>query len=123
MLMSQETALIQSICQNIYDKKGFNILALDVRGVCTMCDFFIIAEGNVEKHVQALSDSVYRFLLEAYRKPMNIEGIREGDWIVLDYGDIVIHFFIPEMREKYALEQIWKAGKVVEVQLLGIVKK
>jgi ribosome-associated protein len=112
-----QNKLVHEICQKIYDKKGFNILAIDVRGVCEMTDYFIIAEGNVERHVQALSRSVYELLQESKLKPHHTEGDRDGDWIVLDYGDMIIHLFIPDMREKYRLEQVWKAGKVVDVPL------
>lgn len=117
MQNDDDAMLVQAICQKIYDKKGFNILGLDVRGVCSMTNFFIIAEGTVERHVKALADTVFDFLLEMGRKPIHREGGREGDWVVLDYGDMVIHFFIPEMREKYALEQVWKEGKIVDLQL------
>ncbi len=113
-----DTILIQAICQKIYDKHGFNILALDVHDVCSMTDYFVIAEGTVDRHVQALSQAVYEVLLEQKIKPLRIEGGKEGDWIVLDYGDFMVHLFIPELREKYQLEQVWKAGKVVDVKLL-----
>lgn len=109
--------LLQAICQLIFDKKGFNILTLDVRGVSTMTDYFIIAEGNVDRHVQALSYAVVQLLKEHNIKPSHIDGGAVGDWIVLDCSDIVIHFFTPEMREKYTLEQVWKEGKVVSLPI------
>jgi ribosome-associated protein len=116
--MTSQIQLVESICQKIFDKKGMNILALDVRGISTMTDFFIIAEGNVERHVQALASTVAELLAEQGIYPLHTEGEREGDWAVLDYGDIIIHFFIPAMREKYRLEQVWKEGKVVETKFL-----
>ena len=115
--MNEQKKLLQNICQRIFDKKGFNILTLDVRGVSTMTDYFIIAEGNVERHVQALSRSIHELLQENDLKPCHTEGERIGDWIVLDYGILIVHLFIPDMREKYALEQVWKAGKVVDIAL------
>lgn len=111
----KQNKLVDAICQKIFDKKGFNILALDVRGVSSMTDYFIIAEGNVERHVQALSTAIYELLEESKIKPIHTEGESNGDWIVLDYGDVIVHFFIPDMREKYQLEQVWKEGKVVDV--------
>jgi ribosome-associated protein len=114
---SEQQTLLQSICQQIFNKKGFNILTLDVRNVSGMTDYFIIAEGNVERHVQALARSVTELLAESGRKPYRTEGEQEGDWAVLDYGDIIIHFFIPDQREKYRLEQVWKEGKVVDLPL------
>lgn len=116
--MTTDTPILQSIVQTIFDKKGFNILTLDVREVSTMTDYFVIAEGTVDRHVKALSHAVFDCLLEQHHlKPWHTEGEREGDWVVLDYGDIVIHLFIPELREKYSLEQIWKKGKVVDLPL------
>jgi len=117
IIPSDQRALLQSICQQIFDKKGFNILTLDVRDVCMMTDYFIVAEGTVDRHVQALARSVMDLLSQNGRKPLRTEGEREGDWVALDYGDMVIHFFIPDQREKYRLEQVWKEGKVVELSL------
>lgn len=104
-----------SICQAIVDKKGFNIVVLDVRDVSTMTDYFIIAEGTVDRHVSALAQHVQDVLREDGYKPMHVEGVREGNWVVLDYLDLMVHFFVPELREYYALEEVWKEGKVVDV--------
>jgi ribosome-associated protein len=105
------------IAQTIFDKKGFNILVLDVRGVSTMTDHFIIAEGTVDRHVKALSSNLVDELAKEGFHPIHVEGEQTGDWIVLDYVDFIIHLFIPELREKYALEELWKQGKVVDVKI------
>ncbi len=115
---STEELFLQEICQTIFDKKGFNIVTLDVRGVSSMTDYFIVAEGTVERHVKGLASIVMDLFREKNRKPMHIEGVSEGDWIALDYGNIIIHFFIPDLREKYALEQVWKEGKIVELSFV-----
>jgi len=116
MTNSQENFL-NIIGQSIYDKKGVNILALDVRDVCTMTDFFIIAEGTVDRHVRALAGTIEQDLQACKMRPMHVEGLQEGDWVVLDYGNVVIHLFTPELREKYSLEQLWKEGKIIDLQL------
>ena len=114
--------LLHTICQQIYDKRGFNILTIDVRGVSTMTDYFIFCEGTVDKHVQALFWVVHDRIREKYgSRPMHTEGQSVGDWAALDYGDVIIHFFTPELREKYQLEQIWKAGRVVDTKLEMVV--
>jgi len=117
--MTKESIIkeLNRIAQAIYDKKGFNILVLDVRKICTMTDFFIIAEGTVDRHVKALSHTIYDELAAKGRKPLHVEGQQEGDWIVLDYSDFVIHLFVPELREKYALETLWDEGHVVDVKI------
>ena len=108
---------LNEIAQTIFDKKGFNILVLDVRGICTMTDYFIIAEGNVDRHVKALGGAVMDLLTSRGIEPLHMEGQQSSDWVVIDYGDFVVHFFIPELREKYALEELWSEGKVVDVHL------
>lgn len=105
------------IAQTIFDKKGFNILALDVRGISTMTDYFIVAEGTVDRHVKALSNSIVHAMQTEGEKPLHLEGDQSSDWVVIDYGNIVIHLFIPDLREKYAIEKLWKEGKVVDVNI------
>jgi ribosome-associated protein len=107
--------ILIDICQAISDKKGFNIVVLDVREVSSMTDYFIIAEGNVDRHVAALAEHVYDVLQEKGYKPVHIEGLREGNWVVLDYIDFMVHFFIPELRQYYSLEEVWKQGQIVNV--------
>jgi len=116
MVNSQENFL-NIIAQSIYDKKGVNILALDVRDVCTMTDFFIIAEGTVDRHVRALANTVEKDLQTLKMRPMHVEGLQEGDWVVLDYGNVVIHLFTSELREKFSIEELWKEGKIVDLEI------
>jgi ribosome-associated protein len=108
---------LNRIAQVLYDKKGFNILVLDVREICTMTDYFIIAEGTVDRHVKALSQAVVDEFAMRGRQPLHAEGQQEGDWAVLDYGEFVIHLFIPDFREKYALEKLWQEGRLVDVKI------
>ena len=108
---------LDAIAQTIYDKKGSNILALDVRGISTMADYYLIAEGNVDRHVRSISFGIKDALHDLDLHPFHIEGQKEGDWVVLDYGDIVIHLFTPELRERYALEELWKESKIVDVAI------
>lgn len=112
------TKLLDTVAQAIYDKKGFNIIALDVRGISTLSDYFIIAEGNVERHVKALCTIVQDKLEELGYKPLFVDGLQEGDWIVLDYGSFVIHLFTSELRERYSLEKVWTKGKIVNLNLV-----
>lgn len=109
--------LLNEVAQAIYDKKGFNILVLDVRGVCSMTDYFIIAEGTVDRHVKAISQAIAEQLAKKGHRPFHIEGEREGDWVVLDYTDFIVHLFTPDLREKYALEELWHEGKVIDVKI------
>lgn len=105
------------VSQVIFDKKGSNILAIDVRGVSSMTDYFLIAEGTVDRHVNAIAQSVIDKLLEFQIRPLHVEGQSVGDWVVIDYGDIVLHIFESGLREKYSLERLWEEGKVVTLSI------
>lgn len=82
-----------------------------------MTDYFIIAEGTVDRHVKALAHTISQTLEEFNHRALHIEGMQEGDWVVLDYSDFVIHLFTPELRQKYALEEVWSKGKIVDVNI------
>jgi ribosome-associated protein len=110
--------ILKKIAQIIYDKKGFNILALDIREISSFTDYFLIAEGNVDRHVHAMSNEIQQVLREEEGiKAYRVEGQSEGDWVVLDYVDFVIHLFNPELREKYRLEHLWSESKLVELDI------
>jgi ribosome-associated protein len=106
------------VAQAIYDKKGFNILALDVQGISNMTDYFLIAEGAVGRHVQSLNSFIKDTLSQKKIEPYQIEGARDGEWIVMDYGDFVIHLFTPEMRERYAIEELWSKSKIIDLHII-----
>lgn len=108
---------LSGIAQAIYDKKGFNILVLDVRGISSLTDFVIIAEGNIDRHVKAVANSVKQSLDGLKINPLYVEGERSGDWIVIDCGEVVIHLMQPDFRERYSLEQLWRTAKIVDVNI------
>ena len=106
-----------SIAQVIYDKKGTNILALDVQGLSSITDCLLIAEGNVGKHVSAMGQAIIKSLEERGMHPLHVEGLQSGDWVVLDYGEIMVHLFMPGLREKYSLERLWEESKIVDLTI------
>jgi len=107
--------LLNAIAQTIYDKKGRNIIAIDVREISSMTDYFLIAEGNVERHILAISDAVDEKIKESQYTLYHIDA--SGGWVVMDCQDILIHLFLPELREKYALEELWQEGKLVDLTI------
>jgi len=109
--------LLHAIGQTIFDKKGSNILALDVHAISTLTDFVIIAEGNVDKHVVAIAHAVVETLEKERKHPIRVEGMQTGDWVVIDCLDIIVHLFMPGPREKYQLEQLWKEGEIVDLHI------
>lgn len=109
--------LLKVIAKVVDSKKGNNPVALDVRNVSQMTDYFFFAEGNVGVHVKALADTVVEELKKLSVLPLHIEGIL-SDWVVIDYGFIVVHLFVSSVRERYRLEELWKDGAIVDSDLL-----
>jgi len=95
------------------EKKGIDILLLDVREVSILADYFILSTGDVDRHVQALADEVSRAMKALDAFPLHTEGEAGSGWMLLDYGDVVVHLFAGRMREYYRLEELWKDAHVV----------
>ena len=91
----------------IDDKKGADISILDVSELLQIVDAFVIATGANRRQVQALAEAVDERLREEGRRPLREEGRTEGEWLLLDYGDLVVHVFQPESRDYYSLERLW----------------
>jgi len=108
---------LDAIAQAIYDKKGFNILALDIRGQSSMTDFYLIAEGNIDRHIKALSHTIQDIMSDTGEVLLHIDGEKTSNWLVMDYGEIVIHLFVSEQREKYALEQLWRDAEIIDLHI------
>lgn len=109
--------VLNLVAQTIYDKKGVNILALDVRGISTLTDYVIIAEGNVDKHVIAIGNAILDALHEVGFECVQKEGMVTGDWVVLDFLNIMVHLFMPGLRDKYRLEDLWKDSQILDLQI------
>lgn len=112
----EDQTLLDGIAQVIYDKKGSNILALDVRNHSSLTEYFVFAEGNVERHVAALARALtddQALKLKLY----HIEGLQNPDWVVVDFGHIIVHLMTQEVRETYNLELIWKVGSIVDLNI------
>ncbi|NGX57364.1 MAG: Ribosomal silencing factor RsfS [Chlamydiae bacterium] len=105
------------IAQAIFDKKGFNIFVLDVRELTTITDYFIIAEGNVDRHVRAIGEEIIEEMEKVGHEALRVEGRDFADWMVIDFGDVFVHLFTPGVREKYRLELLWQEGKIVDVAI------
>ena len=105
------------------DKKGNEIRVIDLEKVSSIADYFIIANGDNRNQVQAMSDNVEEMLGRAGYEPKQIEGYQNANWILLDYGDIVVHIFSADDRRFFDLERIWRDGITVSEEELGIEKQ
>jgi len=114
---NKQKKFLNTIAQAIFDKKGINIIALDVRELSSLTDFLLIAEGNVERHVSALSYEIQEKLKEEGEIPIYVEGEQCGDWVVIDYINVMVHLFTPALREKFQLETLWKSAKIIDLDI------
>ena len=102
---------------SLEDKKGENILLLDLRGIASFTDYFVLCSGTSDRMLDALAEGA----LDAVRKVHRRRGQKQGEaregWVIVDYGDVVVHLFSPDQRAYYDLEELWHGGKVlVKVQ-------
>lgn len=89
------------------EKKARDILLLDMNGISSVTDYFMICSANSTKQVQAIADNIEEKLAEQGEKPLHTEGYRDGRWVLLDYGCLVVHCFIEDERIFYNLERLW----------------
>jgi ribosome-associated protein len=98
------------------EKKAFGVVALDLREVASFTEFFIIASGANQRQVQAISDEISEQLKKQLKSgAVRIEGYSSAEWILLDYGDFIVHIFEKNAREFYDLERLWRDAKKVEL--------
>ena len=110
--MIQSQNMVQLAYDALEDKKGQNIEVIDIQGsICNRGDYFIIGSGDSINQVQAMADNVQEELGKAGFECNAVEGYQTANWILLDYGDVIIHIFHKEYRDFYDLERIWRAGR------------
>lgn len=105
-------ALVETIVEGIREKKGKRIAILNLAGIeDALCDFMVVAEGNTPTQVSALEDSVWDTVQKKLNdKPLHTH-VGGGEWIAMDYIDVMVHLFVPEQRKYYGLEQMWSDAK------------
>jgi ribosome-associated protein len=111
-LSSEERAL--KCAELAFDKKAYDIRALDISRISSIADFLVIISGSSDKQNQAISDNI-RTGLKKFGKVIDIEGAREGKWIVMDYGDVLVHIFQHDLRRYYDLDGLWKMAAQLEL--------
>lgn len=101
------------------DKKALDPLALDLRGLSSVSEYFVIVTGTSDRHVQAVAENVMEAFKSIGEKTLGVEGLREGKWILLDYGEIVVHVFLEPVREYYDIERLWIDAPRLDLQAVA----
>ncbi len=89
------------------DRKALDPVALDLRGLSSIADFFVILTGTSNRHVQAMAENIMEAFKSVGLSLLGSEGLREGKWVLLDYGEVVVHIFLEPVREYYDIERLW----------------
>ena len=95
------------------DKKGEEILLIDIQGIATFSDYFILCNGTSDRMLQALADALVENAHQQFQLNTRVEGSADDGWVLVDLGDVVVHLFSPDQREYYQLEKLWSKGKVL----------
>lgn len=112
--MKNSKELTKIICDVLAEKKADDIKVIDIQNVSVIADYFIVAAGSNQNQLLAMQDEVGRKMHENKAEAKQIEGNRSSTWILMDYGDIIVHLFSQEDRLFYNLERIWQDGIVME---------
>lgn len=109
----QSEPLRDLVMTALQDMKGVDIKALDVRGITAITDFMVIASGTSDRHVKSLARHVSDAARERHVRPLGIEGEQDGEWVLVDLGDVVVHVMRPQVRDFYNLEKLWSVADPV----------
>ncbi|HET7586381.1 MAG TPA: ribosome silencing factor [Gemmatimonadaceae bacterium] len=106
-------ALAQRCAALCRDLKAFDVVILDLTPVSDATDYFVIASGSSDTHVRSIAEHVTDELRKDKVRPHHVEGLPQGRWVLLDYVDVVVHVFLPRLREFYQLERLWSDAQIV----------
>lgn len=115
--MNETKDLVKKIIEGIQEKKGKNIVVADLTEIGdTICKYFVICEGNSPSQVLAITDSVKEYVrIHTGEKAYATDGIRNAQWVALDYGDVMVHIFLPDVRQFYRLENLWADARLTQI--------
>ena len=97
-------------------KKATDIIVLDLTGITSFADYFVICTGANQRQIQAIGDEVHvQIKKQAGELPLSVEGYTQAEWVLADYGDLLVHVFSPKARQYYDLERLWRSAKTLEI--------
>lgn len=114
--MDSSKEMVKLTCEALEDRKGEDIRVIEIGDISTIADYFVIANGNNPNQIQALVDAVEEKLGKNGYPVKRIEGVGTTSWVLMDYGDVVVHVFSKDDRLFYDLERIWRDGKATDMQ-------
>ena len=108
VLTAEEDEMVKNCAGFAFEKKAYDLISLDLRGISPVADYFLICSGNNVQQVKAICDNIDDKMEEQLGlKPLRIEGYRDAHWILMDYGTLIVHIFLGDEREFYSLERLW----------------
>jgi len=115
--MNQTKELLDAIVKGLQEKKGHNIVIVDLREVSgAICQYMVVCEGNTPNQISSLSDSVWDVVNKEQKdKPISVDGMTNAQWVGMDYGTVIVHIFVPEMRSFYKLESLWADSSITNI--------
>lgn len=119
--MKQKDDLLQLIVEGIQEKKGTNITTINLKEISgSVCDHFVICEGNTPTQVAAIAESVEEVVKKTIREnPIRIQGKQRSEWIGIDYGSVIVHIFLPELRRYYNLDNLWEDANMEKIPTIA----
>ncbi|MHB1585636.1 MAG: ribosome silencing factor [Acidiferrobacteraceae bacterium] len=112
----QPRYLLKKICTVLDQAKGLDIKSLDVRKMTDIADYMVIASGTSSRHVNALADRLVDQLRTRDVRPVGVEGREQGEWVLIDFADVIVHVMLPQTRDFYNLEKLWSKEVAEEPQ-------
>ena len=115
--MEQTTSLVETITKGIQEKKGQRIVVADLSSIeGAICRYFVICQGNSPSQVEAITESIGDFARkEMGEKPSTVAGLENAQWVAMDYGDVLVHVFLPDVRQYYDLEHLWDDAELTQI--------
>jgi ribosome-associated protein len=114
--------LKEAVTTALDDMKAANVRVLDVRGLTDIADTMVIASGNSDRHVRSIAERVVEKAKAAGFRPLGTEGARDGEWVLVDLQDLIVHVMLPRVREFYGLERLWEGGAELPVAVPALAR-